>query len=34
MWHMAVWSTLPNGLGARAVFGNFTTAPYSYFETR
>ena len=34
MWHMGLWSTLPNGLGARAVFGNFTTAPYSFFEAR
>lgn len=34
MWHMGLWSTLPNGMSARAVFGNFTAGPYSLFEAR
>ncbi len=34
MWHMGLWSTLPDGTGARAVFGNFTQGPYSFFEAR
>ena len=34
MWHMGLWSTLPDGTGARAVFGNFTQGPYSVFEAR
>jgi hypothetical protein len=34
MWHMGLWSTLPSGFGARAVFGNLTTSPYSVFEAR
>jgi hypothetical protein len=34
MWHMGLWSTLPNGMSARAVFGNFTPGPYSFFEAR
>jgi len=34
MWHMGLWSTLPDGMGARAVFGNFTQGPYSIFEAR
>jgi hypothetical protein len=34
MWHMGLWSTLPNGMSARAVFGNFTAGPYSFFEAR
>ena len=34
MWHMGLWSTLPDGTAARAVFGNFTQGPYSVFEAR
>ncbi len=34
MWHMGLWSTLPDGTGARTVFGNFTAGPYSLFEAR
>ncbi len=34
MWHMGLWSTLPDGTSARAVFGNFTAGPYSLFEAR
>jgi hypothetical protein len=34
MWHMGLWSMLPNGHGVRAVFGNFTQGPYSFFEAR
>ena len=34
MWHMALWSTFPDGSAARSVFGNFTTAPYSFLEAR
>ena len=34
MWHMGLWSTLPDGTGARTVFGNFTQGPYSVFEAR
>ena len=34
MWHMGLWSTLPDGTGARSVFGNFTQGPYSVFEAR
>lgn len=34
MWHMGLWSTLPDGMAARAVFGNFTQGPYSVFEAR
>ncbi|MFH1264401.1 MAG: hypothetical protein ABIK89_01650, partial [Planctomycetota bacterium] len=34
MWHMGLWSTLPNGMAAQAVFGNFTQGPYSIFEAR
>jgi len=34
MWHMGLWSTLPDGMAAQAVFGNFTMGPYSIFEAR
>jgi hypothetical protein len=34
MWHMGLWSTLPDGMAAQAVFGNFTRGPYSIFEAR
>ena len=34
MWHMGLWSTLPDGMSARAAFGNFTQGPYSIFEAR
>ena len=34
MWHMGLWSTLPNGMSARGVFGNFTAGPYSFLEAR
>ena len=34
MWHMGLWSTLPDGTSARAVFGNFTAGPYSFLEAR
>jgi len=34
MWHMGLWSTLPDGMAAQAVFGNFTAGPYSIFEAR
>ncbi|MBN2021996.1 MAG: hypothetical protein JW809_04315 [Pirellulales bacterium] len=34
MWHMSLWSTLPNGMAAQIVFGNFTQGPYSLFEAR
>ena len=31
---MKLWSTLPDGTGARAVFGNFTQNPHCVFEAR
>ncbi|MFH1267818.1 MAG: hypothetical protein ABIK89_19040, partial [Planctomycetota bacterium] len=34
MWHMGLWSTMPDGMAARSVFGNFTKGPYSVFEAR
>ena len=34
MPYMSLWSTLPDGTGARAVFGNFTRNPHCMFEAR
>ena len=34
MPYMSLWSTLPDGTGARAVFGNYTTSPHCMFEAR
>jgi hypothetical protein len=34
MPYMSLWSTMPDGTGARAVFGNFTTDPHCIFEAR
>jgi hypothetical protein len=34
MPYMSLWSTLPDGTNARAVFGNFTTNPHCFFEAR
>ena len=34
MPYMSLWSTLPDGTDARAVFGNFTTNPHCMFEAR
>ncbi len=31
---MSLWSTLPDGTGARAVFGNYTRNPHCIFEAR
>ena len=31
---MSLWSTMPDGTGARAVFGNFTRNPHCIFEAR
>lgn len=32
--NMGVWSTLPDGSGAQAVYGNFTRNPECFFEAR
>ena len=34
MPYMSLWSTLPDGTGARAVFGNYTVNPHCVFEVR
>ena len=34
MPYMSLWSTMPDGTGARAVFGNYTTDPHCIFEAR
>ncbi len=34
MPYMSLWSTLPDGSGARAVFGNYTPSPHCMFEAR
>ncbi len=34
MPYMSLWSTLPDGTGARAVFGNYTRSPHCMFEAR
>ena len=34
MPYMSLWSTMPDGTNARAVFGNFTTNPHCMFEAR
>ena len=34
MPYMSLWSTMPDGTAARAVFGNFTTNPHCFFEAR
>ena len=34
MPYMSLWSTLPDGTGARAVFGNYTRSPHCMFEPR
>jgi len=34
MPYMSLWSTLPDGSGARAVYGNYTRNPMSMFEAR
>jgi len=34
MPYMSLWSTMPDGTGAQAVFGNFTTNPHCIFEAR
>lgn len=34
MPYMGLWSTLPDGTNARAVYGNFTHAPHCVFEAR
>ena len=31
---MSLWSTMPDGTGARAVFGNYTRNPHCIFEAR
>jgi len=34
MPYMSLWSTMPDGTSAQAVFGNFTTNPHCIFEAR
>ncbi|MHC4406409.1 MAG: HzsA-related protein, partial [Planctomycetota bacterium] len=34
MPYMSLWSTMPDGTAAEAVFGNFTTNPHCVFEAR
>jgi len=34
MPYMSLWSTMPDGTAARAVFGNFTRNPHCIFEAR
>ena len=34
MPYMSLWSTLPDGTGARAIFGNYTPSPHCMFEAR
>jgi hypothetical protein len=34
MPYMKLWSTLPDGTAAQAVFGNYTISPYATFEPR
>lgn len=34
MPYISLWSTLPDGTGARAVFGNYTDNPHCVFEAR
>ncbi|OHB85146.1 MAG: hypothetical protein A2V98_25575, partial [Planctomycetes bacterium RBG_16_64_12] len=34
MPYMSLWSTMPDGTNAQAVFGNFTTNPHCIFEAR
>ncbi len=34
MPYMSLWSTLPDGTGAHAIFGNYTTNPHCMFEPR
>ena len=34
MPYMSLWSTLPDGTGARAIFGNYTPTPHCMFEPR
>ncbi len=34
MPYMSLWSTMPDGTGAKAVFGNFTRNPHCVFEAR
>ena len=34
MPYMSLWSTLPDGTGARAIFGNYTPNPHCMFEPR
>jgi len=34
MPYMSLWSTLPDGSGARAVYGNYTPSPHCMFEAR
>ena len=34
MPYMSLWSTMPDGTSARAVFGNFTRNPHCFFEAR
>ena len=34
MPYMSLWSTLPDGSGAQAVFGNYTVNPHCVFEAR
>jgi hypothetical protein len=34
MPYMSLWSTLPDGTGARAIFGNYTPSPHCMFEPR
>ncbi len=34
MPYMSLWSTLPDGTGTQAVFGNYTTNPHCMFEAR
>jgi hypothetical protein len=34
MPYMSIWSTLPDGSAAQAVFGNYTINPYAMFEAR
>ena len=34
MPYMGLWSTMPDGTGTRAVFGNYTRSPHCMFEPR
>lgn len=34
MPYMSLWSTLPDGTGTRAIFGNYTENPHCVFEAR